>query len=250
MVKPARVLVVSIALSLVAGLAGCAARSDAGDEPAAQTADLSDAATLEAALVAALDPGAASSPEEAAAAATMSLEEILDACFTTETLGRTTTYTFDHCSGSWGLVDVDGTLSATWTPGLGTIRYDIVTEGFTVSGASFDLSASVVARREAEARTTFEVTSTTTATGPRGHTSSTSAAYVVVREGDCYDVDGSWTGSDASASITVTGFHSCAGACPESGVVESGRLTLTFDGSSRASWSLGERSGSIPLFCE
>jgi len=172
-------------------------------------------------------------------------------CFSVETVGRDTVITFDDCSGSWGLFAVDGVLTVTWTPRRGYVEYLVVTDGFSVGGASMSFQVTALAYPEGADRTRFDVTSESESVGRRGNTSTSSAAYEVLRDGECLDVDGTWSGDRRDGwTLTVEGFHNCSGTCPESGRVTRGDLTLEFDGDSTASWTRGERSGELPLFCE
>lgn len=84
------------------------------------------------------------SPEEAAeaqSAATAFFQP--EGCLTVAQSGNVVTYTFDHCTGPWGLIELNGQEIATFTPGdqAGSLALELHSADLTANAAPLDLDA-------------------------------------------------------------------------------------------------------------
>jgi hypothetical protein len=107
-----------------------------------------------------------------------------------------------------------------------------------------------------------DVTGHASGTGPRGRDFERDGDYVFTWDAatSCVSLDGDWATDVEGARWTtaVRGYSRCAGACPAAGgsIAWSSalaRLTVTYDGSSTASWSADarrDRTGTIELLCD
>ncbi len=242
------------ALLLAFAFFGCAAETDAppteGSQSLALTGDASDVAQVEAALVSGFEPGDAPVPGEALQELIDRIKAEFDECVDVVEAPPHVTFTFDNCNGD-GLVNVNGDVTVTVMPAWRSKTYAVVTDNLDVSGISIALDAEATVAREGENQKRYVVTSTSDLIGPRGHAMTSTADFEVFTTGDCRSIDGTWRSEGLRGSqMTIAGLTVCDGSCPASGVVTAGNVTLTFDGDDTASWSFGERSGQLPLFCE
>lgn len=242
--------------SMSVGLAGCAA---AGASFAEEASDSMDGVTAQAALVVAAMDGMTPSvtPEEAANAAAANASTFwTEGCFTYLIDGATITYELTACSGTFGLVEVTGTVVVTYRATTSSFGFDITTTNLTIgeSTVSYQLSGDVAT----DARN-VRVTATGSAAGRRGHMISTEGTYDLRWNGSsgCAGIDGSWTTTVGPNSYTtsVSNWQRCNDNCPASGgsisyTGPNASVILTYDGSNKASWTSGEGgSGDLDLFC-
>lgn len=243
---------------------GCGVVDDAAD---AQDADDSvSATTMESALTAELSDqsslsASATGAELATAAATRVGSHLTpEGCVTMEVHGSTVTYTMNHCSGPYGLVDVSGTLTAVYSRANSGAAHVVITgSGIKVNQWTIDVDATVDASQTASVKRTV-VACNSRGTGPRG--------MMVAREGDyavtydptteCITLDGAWTTKAGlrTASTGASGYARCKGHCPAAGGtithtrVGGTVITLSYDGSTTAAWRTSKgRSGTVNLTC-
>jgi hypothetical protein len=180
-------------------------------------------------------------------------------CVTTEVDGPTVTYTFDDCTGPFGLVHVSGSFAVTYISTLTSIQAE-VTGSLSANQASISLDVdadySIVG-----GESVLSISSRSSGVGPRGNEIERSGEFTATlnSQTSCISLDGQWSlGVNAlNWNSSVSGFEKCAGSCPSNGgvieyygAVRDVTITVEFDGSDQASWSssLG-RAGSIFLFC-
>ena len=253
MLRPTRIAAQCLCVLL---LSSCAA---AGAEFADQASDSIDAVTVEAALVVASLDGmnAATTPEEAVNNSAANAGAFwTEGCYMWTIDGATITYELTECVGLFGLTEVTGTVVITYRPTRSSIGYDITTTDLAVgqSTVSFTINADV----STDARN-VSVTTTGGASGRRGHTITRDGSYDLRwnSSSQCAGIDGSWTTTVAGQPYTtsVTNWQRCANECPANGgsvgyAGPNGSVTITYDGSSQASWTSAEGgSGTLDLLC-
>lgn len=235
-------------LLAVAGAFACG--SDDGDaSAAATTSELSDAATMEAVIVASVTPSDLTDGESASASADATVEALLGDCVTSVTTATTTTWTLSACTGPWGLVTVDGTIVGSYRIGrtgiVGTLTVDLVTS----EGGTLDFDADITYGTDGS----IAVESTASGLGRRGNVTSRTGSYTLNLDGDCVAVDGEWSGTRSDAwTLVVVGYSACSGACPSGTLTRTGVVggTLAFDGTDTAVFtSTGGESREVSLVC-
>jgi hypothetical protein len=181
-------------------------------------------------------------------------------CVTSTRAGATVTYVFTNCTGPYGLVKLNGTVVAVYSPKPGGVVQAVVTStGFKANELTFDLNATVLAS-ETNGVKKADVTVQAEGTGPRGGTVERQGAYVATYDAaaGCVTLDGAWqTKAGLRTSSTVmAGYKRCKGSCPAAGgtITHTGPqrvvTTLSYDGSAVASWSTSSgRSGTLNLRC-
>ncbi|MBI2898442.1 MAG: hypothetical protein HYY06_33130 [Deltaproteobacteria bacterium] len=236
----------------------------ADDALAEEAADAVDVAQTEAALLIASveEATAGMTPEELAQAAAAAVEDWSpEECVTATTDRDTVTYVFAGCAGPYGLVQVDGTLIVTFTVRPNAVHLEASSTDLTVNGASLTIAADADWSVDGTANT-LEVSTTGSATGPRGTSISRQGDYTVGwdESSACMSLDGDWstTTGGRSWSTTVSGYSRCDDGCPAAGgsISYTGGLSgvtisVQYDGSSQAAWSSSRgQNGTAPLFCE
>lgn len=182
-------------------------------------------------------------------------------CATAVQTGATVVYTLTNCTGPFGLVKVNGTLTAIYSrASAGGVNVVITGKGVKANDATIDINSVVVASQSGGVKTA-NVTIDGDGTGPRGNSFTRKGAYVLTYDTttECLTVDGTWqTGSArVGASTVVSGYKRCKGACPSSGgsivhtSVRDEVVTVTYDGSANAKYTAtrGTRAGTLPLRC-
>jgi hypothetical protein len=177
------------------------------------------------------------------------------ACVTTTTSGVMVTAVFTDCTGPFGLVHVDGELAIEVRPSSGgRITVVATAQDLAINSAVLDLDATAVYQSEGGI-TSVEVTTRTAGTGVLGNDVHHAGDYTVTWDATCAAIDGAWsTQAGDRARSTTASIERCRGACPTGAVtretLDDRTITLTFDGTSRATWtSSAGRSGSVPLAC-
>jgi hypothetical protein len=251
------------AAALLATACGRAAEVD-GAEDADESAVVTSA---ESALTAQLSdevsqPVSASAESLAQSAATRVPSTMqTPSCVTVTQVGATVTYVLTDCTGPYGLVHVSGTLKAVYSRAQGgAVQVVITGQGIKANNATFDVKATVTASEAAGVKKA-QVVSESSGTGPRGASVDRQGTYTVTWDAaaQCVTLDGTWETTVAlrKATTVVSGFKKCAGECPAAGgsIVYTGArgtvLTLSYDGSSSATWtnSANGRSGTVKLLC-
>lgn len=180
-------------------------------------------------------------------------------CVTSTVNGATVTYVMVDCTGPYGLVKVNGTVTAVYSRAAGGgVQVVITGTGIKANAVTFDLNATVKSK-EVNGVKTANVVADSSGTGPRGTQLSRQGTYTVVYDtvAECVTVDGTWTTKAGvrTATTVVTGYQRCKGTCPAAGgtiVTTVGRVTVTvsYDGSAVASWATAAgKSGTINLTC-
>jgi hypothetical protein len=163
---------------------------------------------------------------------------------TNDTSTSTATYAFTNCTGPYGLVNVDGTLTVGYTaPSATELKLSFSIDApFTLTGAGgkaatvtdWQATADITASGTDLTTRTLQWNGHLTGTTRRGtdfdHSSTWTISWTV--GGDCISESGSSSGTagDLSVSTTVTSFQACAGSCPASG--SEIKITDTTDGAS------------------
>ncbi len=181
-------------------------------------------------------------------------------CVVATRAGNTVTYVFTDCTGPYGLVTLNGTLVAVYTPHAGGGVQAVVTgTAFRANAAVFDLNATVVATETSGVKRA-QVTAQSEGTGPRGGAFTRDGAYTATYDpaAGCVTLDGAWQTKAGlrQASTVVAGYQRCKGSCPAAGgtithtTARGPAVTLTYDGSATASWATsGGRAGTLTLRC-
>lgn len=181
-------------------------------------------------------------------------------CMTSVVTGATVTYTLTDCTGPYGLVHVTGVLTALYSRGAGgSVQAVITGSNVKVNNSTLDLNSTVTASIANGVRKA-SVASDSSGTGPRGGALSRKGAYTTTwdPETSCVTLDGTWETKAGvrTASTVVANYKRCKGTCPAAGgsivhtTAKSAVVTLTYDGSAKASWvtSTG-RTGTVTLTC-
>jgi hypothetical protein len=186
-----------------------------------------------------------------------------DGCATKTRAGSVVTFVVRGCTGPFGKVVLQGTLTATITkPSDDLLHVDIVTSGdMTANGAHFEWAAGVDVKYDGDARdiTYHGHSSGTTKRGIAfsRHTDLT-AAYDAKTK--CLAIDGVSKGTIGrfDLDLELDGFKGCPAACPSAGVAKatlrgplghSDDLKVTFDGGDAAHVVGPRRSFDVKLAC-
>jgi hypothetical protein len=168
----------------------------------------------------------------------------------------------NDCTGPRGLVHVTGELDLSVAVSIaGVITVTGTATALEVNGATLTIN-STATYGVSNTSHTLTVQTKGSGTGPLGNAIDHSGNYTVTWDmtSQCSSVRGTWsttltatTGAAESRSNDVT-LMRCAGGCPTGSVVHHGfggeTLTVTFDGTATASWTLSTgRSGTIALTC-
>ena len=250
-----------MSLALVA--VGCGGTTDSA---VAEDADESVSVTsTESALTTSLSDEvaqpASATADQLAAGATVRVPKAFtpSSCVTAVQAGPKVTYTLVNCTGPYGLVNVSGTLVATYSrASTGGVQVLITGTGLKANKAVIDVNATVIATQAGSTRSA-SVTGTASGSGPRGISLSRDGQYTITYDSEtsCATVNGSWkTDVGArSSTTTVSNYGRCKGACPTSGTIvhdtpRGGAVTVTYSGGETASWTTSTgRSGTVNLLC-
>ncbi len=259
-----RSVTVVVALALWGSACGGADTNSTDDTSTAYAAALSvDSAVEESGLVAAIGgvltaQSTANGPAAANDGATITSLFTPAGCATQTTKLNVVTYTFDKCTGPYGLLRLDGTLTVQFTPSsTSTVQIQLAATGLKISTVSVDLMASaeiIVGVTQNSA----SVTSSSSATNARGDSATHSGSYTAGWDGTCLTLDGTFSTTIGTVSwaTEIANFRQCSGMCPDAGgsvVVtgdQGGSVTVhyTDGGSAEVTGSAGTR-GMIPLAC-
>jgi hypothetical protein len=150
-------------------------------------------------------------------------------CATTSTNLNVVTYTFSNCTGPYGLLKLNGTLTATLKPmAAGQVQVTLAASGFKISTVTASVNATALVTTGVTQDSAM-VTSTSSATNARGETAVHSGSYTAGWDSSCLTLNGSFMttlgtskGTD-SWSTQISNFRSCSGMCPAQG----GSITVT-----------------------
>lgn len=213
-----------------------------------------------------LDPKTLS-PDEAAKLAAQRAEKVFSpiGCVHPTVLGNAVSYELVDCWGPFKSATMSGSLDVVYTSDAGGLHASLFADELSIgkarrvtlaidSDGSYSIDADGVTRR-------FVVSTHGSGTGSRGNHIERDGSYTLTWNPTtrCATLDGHFetVAGTRSFETTVTGLSRCAGQCPGAGgeivheVGEEGRgLTISFDGTSEASWtSTDGASGTIDLFC-
>jgi len=237
---------------------GCTAE---GAIAAEQAADSMDSVEYEIAWIAHAIDGmtASTTPEEAANASAANAGAFwTDGCFSYTIDGASITYTLTDCAGPFELAGLSGSVMITYREAGSSYGFDIVATDLMLLGTtvSFVVSGDV----STDGRN-VNVTTSGSVLGRRNHMISHTGAYSLQWNGSsqCAGIDsGNWetTVEGNTYTTAVTNWRRCGTTgCPASGgsISYSGAgsfITLTYDGTRRATWTSGAGgSGTVTLFC-
>lgn len=251
-----------LALLLLLGLGACGDTLAADDDADAQngTDTLEATAQTQALLSMTNDASAgAVGAEMAATVATQNSAGFFQptGCVTAQRAGATVTYTFNGCTGPYGLVNVNGTLRATFS--------DVTPTSRTVALAGELRANRFTLRPNATAQVTYmgntrlaTVTLMGGGTSPRAVAFTNSGTYMSNWDGMCLGLSGR-VGSSAdgnSVTVDIANYRRCRGGCPDAGgrvTVSSSRgaaLSVLYSGGPAATLTgTRGRSATVALFC-
>ncbi len=180
---------------------------------------------------------------------------------TVDTTTQSATYVFNECTGPFGLVEVDGTVTVTWTVANGelTLRYSAI--GFKVNRATLNSwQATGVVTANGTSREMVWTASLTGTTG-RGRTfTRTNDKDIRWTVGEpCIAVSGESDGTILGAHLrtTIVSFQRCAAGCPQADSeikvedLDDGRsIDIKYSGGPEAVLTVNGKSTVIGLACE
>lgn len=251
------------ALSLTSTLAlgGCGrlGTSSSGDGDVA--ADSADTADLTSALTATTTDGVDVSVASSATIATNAEAKAKSffqpsGCLTTQVSGTQVTYSFNGCTGPYGLVNLKGTVSGTYVAtGTGTATVTLKGTNLTANSTTLGLDATVTLTNSGGSRSAT-VNSKTTATTQRGRSVEHSGSYVTTWDGSCITLSGSFSTRVGLVawSTAIANYKRCQSSCPQSGTVAitAGMETYTIAFSGGTTAQLSSTKGdtaTVPLYC-
>ncbi|HEX2571951.1 MAG TPA: hypothetical protein VH877_20580 [Polyangia bacterium] len=245
---------------LLGAVAGCGASSENDNVSAAL--DSLESANSEGTLLAVALDGATSamSADEVAqnAAANAGRYLVPAGCVSAQATGASVAYTLNRCSGPYGLFDLTGRVTASFSIQTSGVQVSLASTGLRINGAMVDFQSTAVYSTSGSGRS-LSLNSTSTGAGARGSQFRRVGDYTASWDGSCLDLDGVWTTSafGRTWSTTVANYRHCTGRCPEvggtitlSGDILGGPITLSYDGDSTARWATANgRSGVTPVAC-
>jgi hypothetical protein len=255
--------IVMVVTTLALGACGQAEDSDTG--AIEQALDATAMAEYETGIVAVAVEGydyVIMSAEEAAENAADNAEEQFDVpeCVSTQVDGDTVVYTFNDCSGPYGLVHLNGSAEVTFTSTMTSARV-IASGDLQINGVEMDIDCDALYEIVGADVSRLTISSSSSAVGPRGNSVGHNGDFTATfdAEAECIAIDGEISTSANSFmwSFSAQGYERCMGACPTTGGtvgfqggISGLAVTIEFDGSDRARWSTSTgRSGTILLLC-
>lgn len=213
---------------------------------------------IQALVTTAVDPvTAATTPEAAATMAVAAASTYYQppGCVVATTTGVTATYQFTNCRGPYGLVNVNGSLTARYVSRSAMGWTVQVTGALQANSTTLrpDVTATV---SSAGATRTATITVAGGGTGRRGVDYTNRGTYTATWDGTCFGINGSVTSTSSAAgavTLTANNYRRCRGACPDAGGVlsvsgASGAVTVTYSGGATAMVT-GARTSTVRLFC-
>jgi hypothetical protein len=178
---------------------------------------------------------------------------------TSDVAAKKITYVFTSCIGPNGIYKINGTLTATYAYGSGTLVLDLVGTNLVLNRSTIDWTAhaEVTASGAARTMTWHGALSGTTARG-RDFSRTNDKTVSWSFGAKCYAVSGVSEGNvkDRYVKTEVTGYSRCAGACPAAGgsitvsnANDTVQVEILFDGTSTATYSTSKGTTSFDLAC-
>jgi hypothetical protein len=183
-------------------------------------------------------------------------------CATAKQDGAKVTVTLTSCSGPYGLADISGSTTHTFSAASASaVTIDSTGDRVTGRGATLSFTAKGALQFGADGTRAMTVSSTGSGTGPRGSAINRTASYTVSwnPETACRTLDGAWVaaGITRQQETKIEALAQCKGECPSAGTITrtftgtnvTRDVTITFDGSATASYETPRRSGTFALGC-
>jgi hypothetical protein len=178
---------------------------------------------------------------------------------TSDAATKSVTYAFADCTGPNGVFKIRGTIVATYATAPGKLTLNLVGNDLHVNKSVVDWTATAEITATGAARE-MRWNGSLSGTTARGKTfSRTNTKVVTWRFGErCFGVSGTSDGKvrDRELRTEITDFRRCQGSCPEAG----GKITIsnaakvkveiTFDGSSRATYTSPKGTTTFDLACQ
>jgi hypothetical protein len=226
----------SLALLFLVSCGGVDTNSGDDTSTAYAAALAVDAAVQESGLIAAiaskLNVNDNTGMAAAADAATITGLFMPAGCATTTTNLNVVTYTFNNCTGPYGLLKLNGTLTATLKPMAGgQVQITLAATGFKLATLTTSVNATALVTTGVTQDSAM-VTSTSSATNARGETAVHSGSYTAGWNSTCLTLNGSFmttlgtSKGTASWATQISNFQECSGMCPAQG----GSVTVTGSG--------------------
>lgn len=178
-------------------------------------------------------------------------------CLAAQRNGAAVTYTFTNCTGPYGLVNLNGTVTATFSNVTPTARTVAVTGELRANRFTLRPNASAQITYMGGTRLAT-VTLMGGGTSPRGTTWTHSGTYMSTWNGTCLGLSGRVSSAANGATVTmdVASFNRCRGGCPDAGgrvTVTSSRgasVSVTYSGGATATLTGSRgRSATVSLYC-
>lgn len=242
---------------LLAACGGSAAIATDGEN----AADSADTASVTASMSSLTTDGVDASATTAAAAAASAQVKALallspQGCATAQVVGSTVNYALNGCTGPYGLLNVTGSVSATYAVAAGSVTVTLSGANLKANGSTVNLNATATVTGTAGSRQAM-VTSSTSAQTARGRTITHSGSYTAGWDGTCLTLTGVFTTQIGLLgwSTSITDYKRCQGMCPASGTVVitagSNTATVTFAGGATVSYTDNKGdSGTVTLSCK
>jgi hypothetical protein len=180
---------------------------------------------------------------------------------TANAASKTVTYVFNGCTGPWGLLALNGTVTVVWSvPSTSKLQLQFSASGFKVDNATVDWMATAVITANGSARDmTWTGSLNGTTAGGRAFTRTNNKDLKWNVGQPCISLAGSSDGTIAGAHLvtTVSNYQQCAGSCPAMGgdisvqdMDDGQSWDVKFNGSADAQ-ATGPNGGqvSVPLEC-
>ena len=249
---------------LVALVALPACKSDPAEEgdtaTASEAVDSTMATASEAQLVLSIaEPAAAVDVTVDGTAAALTASLTPSGCAESSVSGNHVSYTFNDCSGAYGLAHLSGTVEVDYTISLAGVNVSVTANAVSANGAELDVDASATFKQSGSTKT-VTVTTESSGHGAMGRAATRNGSYTASWDTatSCVALDGSWSTAGAEArtwSTTVSDFEACSGACPTSGTivyeggVSGATITVELGGDSASFSTSGGKSHDLSLTC-
>ncbi|MBL8603265.1 MAG: hypothetical protein JNK72_15175 [Myxococcales bacterium] len=258
MMKPLAATLLTLAAALALSACG---NGSLDDDDVSTSAEAIEGTSDTNALMAVSAEAAATTmaPEGAAVASAQSARAQFSpaGCVVATQQGATVNYTFNNCTGPYGLVNLSGTASATFSNRTPT--------GWTVTLTGSLMANQAQLRPNATAQISYangtrtaNVTLMGSGTSRRGVAYQNTGSYTSTWDGSCFGLNGSLTANanGASVSIAVNNYRRCRGQCPEAGGSialsnsNGDALSIAYSGSATAQVTGGRGvTRSVRLYC-
>lgn len=225
-------------------------------------ADSADTASVTASMSSLTTDGVDATATTSAAAAASAQAKAMtllqpQGCATAQATGSTVNYTFNNCTGPYGLVNLSGQVAANYTlVAGGGVTVTLSGTNLKANGSTVTLNATAVVTGTAGNRQAT-VTSSTSAQTSRGRTISHSGSYTAGWDGSCLTLTGAFTTQIGLLgwSTSITNYKRCQGMCPASGTVVitagANTATVTFAGNATVTFTDNKGdTGTVTLLCK